>query len=139
MPERAPESSSPIRKPFNYRALWSLLLAATVIGLPWTGIENHLHGFDGLSVERHAWMSAHNVLALLFVIAVVAHVAMNGRALLRHARGLAARALPLSREALVALALTAGLLFLSVGHAQVAGEGGGRGAPAETGGDHGGR
>jgi hypothetical protein len=51
------------RRPFNYRAFWALLLAVTVIGLFWSGIENHLHGFDGLSVERQAWMSAHNVLA----------------------------------------------------------------------------
>ncbi len=138
MSEHISNASKPIRRPFNYRAFWSLLLAAAVIGLPWTGLENHLHGFDGITVERHAWMSAHNVLGLLFVIAVVAHVIMNGRALLRYARGLAARVLPLSREAVVAVALTAGLLFLAVGHAQLAGEGGGRGAaPAETGGGHG--
>lgn len=122
MSERArPESSVAVRKSFNYRAFWSLLLAVTAIGLPWTGIENHLHGFDDLSVERHAWMSAHNILATLFVVAVVAHVVMNGRALLRHTRGLAARVLPLSREAMLALALAGGLLFLAVGHAQVAG------------------
>ncbi len=129
-----------IRKPFNFRAFWSLLLAVTAAGLLWSGIENHNHGFEGLTVARHAWMSAHNILATLFVVAVVAHVVMNGRALLRHARGLAAR-LFLSREALWALAVTAGLLFLSVGHAQVAGEGGGRhrGAPADSGGDHGSR
>ncbi len=120
------------RRPFHWRAFWSLLLAATVVGLPWTGIENHLLGFDGLTVQRHAWMSAHNVLALLFAVAVVAHVVLNGRALLRHARGVASRLV--SREALVAVALTAGLLFLVVGHAQVAGEGGGRGRGAvETG------
>ncbi len=141
MSEHISEPSKPIRRPFNYRAFWSLLLAVTVVGLPWTGIENHLHGFDGITLERHAWMSAHNILALLFVIAVVAHVVMNGRALLRYARGVAARVLPLSREAAVALALAGGLLFLAVGHAQVAGEGGGRhrGAPAETGGDDGSR
>ncbi len=127
--------SEAMRKTFNYRAFWSLLLAVTAIGLPWTGIENHLHGFDGITVERHAWMSAHNILALLFTIAVVAHVVMNGRALLRYARGLAARTLPPSREAVVALAITAGLLFVCVGHAQVAGDGGGRqhGTPAEAG------
>jgi len=112
-----------VRKPFDYRAFWSLLLAATAVGLPWTGIENHLHGFEGPTVERHAWMSAHNVLAVLFTVSVAAHLAMNGRALLRHARGLAVRILPLSREALVAVGLTAGLLLLAVGHAAVAGGG----------------
>ncbi len=128
-------------KRFSFRAFWSLLLAATMIGLPWTGIENHLHGFEGLTMARHAWMAAHNVLALLFVVAIVAHLVLNGRALLRHARGLAARVLPLSREALVALVLTAGLVFLSVGHARLAEEGGGRGRDASAGTerDHGSR
>ena len=113
------------RRPFNWRAFWSLVLAATVVGLPWTGIENHLLGFDGLTQARHIWMTAHNVLAAQFVVAVMAHVVMNGRTLLRHARGLATRLAPLSREALVALAVTAWLLFFSVGHAQVAGDRGG--------------
>lgn len=127
------------RRPFNWRAFWSLLLAATVVGLPWTGIQNHLLGFDGLTQARHVWMSAHNVLAVLFVVAVVAHLVMNGRTLIRHARGLATRLAPLSREALVALAVTAALLVLSVGHAQLAGD---RGTPrhgAERGEVHGGR
>lgn len=129
------------KRPFNWRAFWSLLLAVTVVGLPWTGIENHRLGFDGLTQQRHGWMAAHNVLALLFIVAVVAHLVMNGRALLRHARGLATRLAPLSREALVALAVTAALLFLSVGHTQVAGEGAGRdhGAPTRIGGGHGSR
>lgn len=109
-----------IRRPFNHRAFWALLLAVTVVGLPWTGIECHLHGFEGLSAERHAWMAAHDALALLFAIAVAAHAFLNGRVLLRHARGLATRVLPASREAVVALALVAALLLLSVGHAVVA-------------------
>lgn len=122
----------PARRAFNWRAFWAVLMALTMVGLAWSGIENHDHGFDGLTVERHAWMSAHNVLATLFVIAAAAHLVMNGRALLRHARGLTARLVPLSREALAALALTAGLLFLFVGHAQVAGDRGG-GPPAVEG------
>jgi hypothetical protein len=126
-----------VQKKFNWRAFWSLLLAVTVVGLAWSGIQNHELGFDGMTVERHAWMSAHNVLAVLFVIAAVAHAVLNGKALLRHARGLAAR-LP-SREAVVALALTAGLLFLFVGHAQVAGDRGGPGQGTERGGVHGAR
>ncbi len=108
------------RRPFSWRAFWSLLLAVTVVGLAWSGLENHEHGFE-LTVARHAWMSAHNGLATLFVIAVLAHAVMNWRSLLRYARGLAARTLPLSREALVALAVTAGVLLLLAGHAQFPG------------------
>ncbi len=110
-----------IRKPFSWRAFWSLLLAVTVVGLAWSGLENHEHGFE-LTVARHAWMSAHNGLATLFGIAVLAHLVMNWRPLLRYVRGLAARTLPVSREALVALAITAGVLLLLVGHAQLAGD-----------------
>ncbi len=123
MSERThPETSVPTRKPFNWRAFWSLLLAVTVVGLAWSGLENHEHGFDGPTLVRHAWMSAHNGLATLFAMAVAAHAVMNWRSLLRYGRGLAARTLPLSREALVALAVTAGLLLLLVGHAQLAGD-----------------
>ena len=106
------------KRPFSWRAFWSLLLVLTAVGLAWTGIQNHELGFDGLTTARHAWMSAHNALAILFVVAVTAHTILNRKALLRHARGLAAR-LP-SREAIVALTLTAALLLLSVGHAQLA-------------------
>ena len=60
-------------------------------------------------------MAAHNVLATLFVVAVAAHLVMNWRPLLRHARGLAGRIAPVSRELVVALAITAGLLLLASG------------------------
>ncbi len=108
------------RRRFSWRAFWSLLLVLTAVGLAWSGIQNHELGFDGLTTARHAWMSAHNALAFLFVAAVIGHVVLNGRALLRHAHGLAVR-LP-SREAIAALTLTAGLLFVAVGHAQLAGD-----------------
>jgi len=112
------------KRPFNHRAFWSLLAAVTVIGLPWTGIENHLHQFEGMTMARHGWMAAHNILATLFVVSVVAHLVLNFRALARHARGAAGRLLPPSREALLALGIAAGLLLLFVGHTRLAAEGG---------------
>ncbi len=113
------------RKPFNGRAFWSLLAAVTLAGLPWTGIEVHLHHADPLSVDRHAWMAAHWVLATLFTVAGTAHVVLNFRALSRYARALPGRLVPASREALVAIVLTGALLSLWVGHAYVAGAGAG--------------
>jgi hypothetical protein len=109
--------SETAKRRFSWRAFWSLLLLLTAAGLAWTGLENHELGFDGLTAARHAWMSAHNALALLFVVAVAAHVLLNGKALLRHARGTPRWP---SREVVVALTVTAGLLFLTVGHAQLA-------------------
>lgn len=72
-PSPGPQGSGPKPKPFNARAFWSLLAALTLLGLPWSGIELHLHQADPASVERHAWMAAHWTLATLFTIAVIAH------------------------------------------------------------------
>ena len=104
------------RRPFSFRAFWALLLAVTVIGLPGSGVELHLTGDGGWTTARHAWMAVHWVFALLFVVAAVGHVVLNGRALLRHLRGLGAWVLPFSWEAIAVLAITAVLLLLAVGH-----------------------
>ncbi|HYD40228.1 MAG TPA: hypothetical protein VEB43_05320 [Anaeromyxobacter sp.] len=119
--------TEPMRRPFNNRAFWSLLAALTLLGLPWTGIEVHLHQADPLTADLHAWMAAHWVLATLFTVAGTAHIVLNFRALARYARALPARLVPASREALAAIVLTGALLFLGVGHAYVSGAGG-RGA-----------
>lgn len=126
-------------KPFNGRAFWSLLAAVTLAGLPWTGIEVHLHQADPLTGDRHAWMAAHWVLAMLFTVAGTAHVILNFRVLSRYARALPSRLVPASREALAAIVLTGALLLLGVGHAYLAGAGGrgsARQSSAEDGGDH---
>ncbi|KAF5043015.1 hypothetical protein DSECCO2_506690 [anaerobic digester metagenome] len=52
---------------FNKRAFASTGLFISGLGLPITGLLNHFLAFDTLTVERHAWMSAHNVLGLLFL------------------------------------------------------------------------
>lgn len=111
-----------IRRPFNYRAFWSLLLAVTGLGLPWTGVELHAAGHGPPTAAGHAWMAAHWVFAVLFTVAVLGHVVMNGRALLRYFRGLALRVVPLSREALIALGVTAALLLVAVGHTRLDGD-----------------
>ena len=101
----------------NIRAFVALVIAFSGCGLPVTGIANHLYGFDPPSVTRHAWMSAHNVLGLLFVVFSTWHIALNRRPLLRHLHGVAARIPTVSREALLAGAVVALGLFLFVGHA----------------------
>ena len=52
----------------NPRAFVALILVWRGLGLPVTGVMNHVYGFSPLSVERHAWISAHNALGLLFVV-----------------------------------------------------------------------
>lgn len=104
------------RRRFDFRAFWSVLLAATIVGLPWTGIVLHAAGHAGDAGAVHGWMAAHWALAVLFTSAALGHLVLNGRALVRHLRGLVGRAIPVSREALTALAITAALLALAVGH-----------------------
>ncbi len=109
------------RPRFNLRAFVSLMIAATGLGLPVTGVFNHVYGFAPLTLERHAWMSAHNVLGVLFVGFSVWHVVLNRRALWRHLSSTAARLPALSREALVAGAIVAAAVAAVVGHALHAG------------------
>jgi hypothetical protein len=109
------------RRKFNGRAFTSLMVALCGLGLPVTGIFNHVHGFDPLTVGRHAWMSAHNALGVLFVVFSVWHVVLNRRPLWNHLRSTAARLPALSREALVAGAVVATAVAAVVAHALHAG------------------
>jgi len=102
---------------FNARAFTALMIAFSGLGLPVTGVANHFYGSEPLSFARHAWMSAHNALGLLFAVFAIWHVVLNRRALWNHLRSAAARVSPLSREALLAATVVAAVLLLFVGHA----------------------
>lgn len=108
-------------KGFNPRAFTAVVIAFTGLGLPLTGLANHLYGFAPPSIARHAWMSAHNCLGLLFAGFAVGHVVLNRRALSKYLwdRGVPVPAL--RREAAFAAVLVAVLLLLFVGHAFHAG------------------
>jgi hypothetical protein len=104
------------QRSFDYRAFWSLLLAVSGIGLPWSGVELHVAGHGGWTRATHGWMAVHWVFVLLFLVGVAGHLVLNRRALVRYFRGAVPRGLPFSREALTALAITAGLVLLAIGH-----------------------
>lgn len=106
---------------FNARAFAALMIAFSGLGLPVTGVANHFYGSAALSFARHAWMSAHNALGLLFVAFAIWHIVLNRRALWNHLKSAAARVSPVSREALLAGAVVAAVLLLFVGHAFHAG------------------
>ena len=110
-----------VDRKFNLRTFAVLMITFSGLGLPVTGLANHLYGFAPPSVERHAWMSAHNVLALLFTVFAVWHVILNRRALWNHLQGLTARLPRAHREAVVAGAVVAVALLVFVGHAFHAG------------------
>lgn len=106
---------------FKHRAFVAMVMVFSGLALPVTGIVNHFYGFAPLSVERHAWMSAHNAMGLVFVVFSIWHVVLNRRALWSHVRNTVAHVPTVSREAILAISVVAGMLALFVGHAFHAG------------------
>ena len=104
------------KKSLNTRSFVGLVIAFSGLGLPLTGVANHFYGFSW-TMERHAWMSAHNALGVLFVVFAIWHIVLNRRALWNHVRGTVAWIPGVSRELALASALVAVMLLLSVGHA----------------------
>jgi hypothetical protein len=102
---------------FSTRAFVALMICFSGLGLPVTGIANHIYGFSPPTFERHAWMSAHNALGILFVVFSIWHVLLNSRALWSHMRSAAGRLPAISREALLAGAFVALALLVFAGHA----------------------
>ena len=102
---------------FSIRGFSAIILAVATLGLPVTGVANHVYGFSGLDVTRHAWMAAHNALGTLFMIAAALHLVLNRRALIAHMRKVSADIFRMRREALWACGATALLLLVAVGHA----------------------
>lgn len=93
-------------RPFRYRTFVSLGMVITALGLPVSGIANHMLQLEPMTLPRHAWMAAHNSLGVLFLVFAVCHVVLNRRALPA-----------LSREAVCAAAVVAVLTFVAAGHA----------------------
>ncbi|MCE5307645.1 MAG: DUF4405 domain-containing protein [Acidobacteriales bacterium] len=108
-------------KKLSVRAFVATMMGFSGLGLPITGLANHVYGFSPLSVERHAWMSAHNVLGLLFVLSSIWHIVLNRRPLWNYMRSTAAGISSVSREAVLAGLIVACALFVFVGHAFLAG------------------
>ena len=103
--------------PFSRRAFVVTAAGLAALGLPVTGVAMHVASEGGADVARHAWMSAHNLLALLFLVFATWHVALNWRGLVRHLRGARAHMPMISREAACALIVVGGLLAVAVSHA----------------------
>jgi hypothetical protein len=104
-------------KSFNLRRFVILTATVSGLGLPITGLANHLHQMEPIiSCSRHAWMAAHTILGVLFMVSTVSHAILNRRILLNYVRGHAARS-GIGREAVGAIVLVAVMLFVAMGHA----------------------
>lgn len=99
---------------FNKRAFISLGMFFSALGLPISGIMNHELGFEGLTVERHIWMSVHNVLGLLFVIFFIFHIIFNWKPLIKHFKNVSNHFI--SKEAIAAASVVLIFLFLIILH-----------------------
>ena len=104
-------------RPFNKRKFVVLMAAISGAGLPLTGFANHLLQMEPMMRERHAWMTAHWTLGIIFVVFVIWHAIFNRQALLNYVRAHLPRRWRISREGLWAAAAVALILSLAVGHA----------------------
>ncbi len=105
------------RNQFNKRSFVSLMIFFLGAGLPVTGLANHLLQMEPMTPRRHAWMTAHNVLGILFVGFALWHIMLNRRAIMHAIRGEFTDLRLLSREALCAAGLIAAVLVIMVSHA----------------------
>ena len=106
-----------IKKSFNKRAFVALTAASAGLGLPITGLANHLVQRGPMDFHRHAWMSAHTSLGVLFLVFVIWHLILNRRALFNYVRGAGSGQPGMSREVFWAMGFVAAVLCIGVGHA----------------------
>jgi hypothetical protein len=102
------------RQPFNKRALISTALFTSGLLLPFSGIMNHLLQFEGLTIQRHFWMSVHDISGILFVIFSILHISYNWRALINYVKKV--KDVFISKEALIAIILVILIVGLISSH-----------------------
>lgn len=86
---------------FNKRAFIAVAMTVALILLAVSGIMNHKLQLEGLTTERHFWMSVHNMSAFIFSIVTLAHISCNWRSIINYVNK--TRGMSLRREALFAI------------------------------------
>ncbi len=79
---------------FNKRAFTAIMSGLTALTLPITGLILHGYSEGLISGDQHAWLMAHVVLGLLFVVFAAWHAILNRRALRNYVKSGFFRALP---------------------------------------------
>jgi len=103
------------QKAFNSRAFVSSAMIISFLFLPASGIMMHELQSEVLTIQRHFWMSVHNISALLFTVFALFHIKYNWKPLVNHFHKI--KGAVLSKEAVSAILLVAGILFLFSTHA----------------------
>lgn len=83
--------------------------------LPVSGIMNHNLQFEKFAIERHFWMSVHNMTAFLFSVMMIMHVIYNRKTLIGYIKNY--RSITISKEAIYALVLVLAIVGLFSSHA----------------------
>ena len=113
----SPMTASPTTRPFNKRAFTASMAALTVATLPLSGWFCHHYQFAPMTEARHAWMAVHVTTAILFVLAAAWHITLNRKAIVAYLRGVGGQTHGVSREARLAAAIFACVVFVAAGHA----------------------
>lgn len=104
------------KKSFNLRGFFVLISIVAGLGLPITGLANHmLQMTPPFSFSRHTAMAAHTILGILFMASTVSHAIFNRRTLINHVRKHSCRP-GITREAVSAIVLVGIMLFIAVSH-----------------------
>jgi hypothetical protein len=98
----------------NKRAFVSCGLFLCGLGLPFSGLMNHILAFGPPNVEKHIWMSVHNVLAVMFVFYAAFHISFNWKSLIKYFRNYSIRIF--SKELVLASVLIFVMLFAAIFH-----------------------
>ena len=107
------------KKSFNKRAFVTLTATSAGLGLPITGLANHLFQMEPMGFTRHAWMAAHTGLGILCSIFVIWHIIFNYRAFFNYVGRLGSQRPGLNREVFWAVVLVGAVLVIAVGHALI--------------------
>lgn len=103
------------KKSFNKRAFISIAMFFSGLCLPFSGFMNHKLQFEHLTVQRHFWMTIHNVAAILFIIFAILHISYNWRVLINYLKKV--KETFISKEAIVAITLVIVVIGLFASHA----------------------
>lgn len=75
------------KKSLNKRAFTAVMSGLTALTLPFTGLILHGYSESAISGDRHAWLTLHVGLGVLFVIFAAWHAWLNRRCLLNYIKG----------------------------------------------------
>ena len=109
--------ASPYKPAISVRPLASVALFCAGLWLVPSGIALHLASHEGNTRWSHLFMTIHNSASLLFLVAAVAHVIMNWKALVHYVTAKAGEYTKFKRELLISVLGVSAFVILVASHA----------------------